>query len=337
MNTTFSIIIPAYNSAKTIGSCLETICRQTYTPYEVIVVNDGSTDNTVHKCMSYFSRLTALRIINKNNEGQFKARNIGSAQATGDYIIFLDSDDALEYNTLETLNIVCKKNKPDIIAFDYYQDPNNKQRVARHGLSRSGLYQETTWHLVQEAVIRGEFNTLWGKAYKRTIVMAGQARFESEEVPRKYGEDWYQNLIYFDEASSFFYVDLPLYFYRENNQSTTSKYSPEYTDDMILVLLALKRKAAEWGGLCNSIIPSAAAYNLGYLSELLATSKELTIYQYKHEFIRLNKLLRSYVCDTKEIDNLRIDRKLIAYTIFYNYPMLSKLLIKMVCMLRYMK
>ena len=107
----FSIIIPVYNTQKYIQRCLESVFNQTYENYEVIVVNDGSTDNSEEEIKSYKN----IKYIKQKNKGLSSARNIGVKKATGDYIIFLDSDDSIESNLLEELNN--KINNEDVVRY----------------------------------------------------------------------------------------------------------------------------------------------------------------------------------------------------------------------------
>lgn len=112
-----SIIIPTYNSEKYILRCLDSIKRQKAKSFEIIIVNDGSTDNTLKLIDSY--NIDNKKIITIENHGQGYARNLALTKATGDYILFLDSDDILLDRALEVLVDVAEKNKVDVINFNY--------------------------------------------------------------------------------------------------------------------------------------------------------------------------------------------------------------------------
>lgn len=98
-----SIIIPAYNADRYIRNCLNSIVRQSYTNFEVIIVNDGSKDNTLKICRTFAENDNRFLITNKKNEGVSEARNIGIVKAKGDWITFIDSDDSLEVDYLKEL------------------------------------------------------------------------------------------------------------------------------------------------------------------------------------------------------------------------------------------
>lgn len=112
----FSIIVPSYNSFEYLDKCLTSIFSSTYKNFEVIFVNDGSTDNTEEKIKKYMNEYDNIIYIKQENKGLSEARNEGVKKATGDYILFVDSDDYIENELLEKI-FISSKNKPDLIRF----------------------------------------------------------------------------------------------------------------------------------------------------------------------------------------------------------------------------
>lgn len=110
-----SIIIPTYNQAQYIEECIESVIDQTVAPHEIIVINDGSTDDTLHK----LKRFPIVKIINQVNKGLASARNTGIMNASGDWILPLDSDDKLKYNCIERLQEVIKSTRADVIGMSF--------------------------------------------------------------------------------------------------------------------------------------------------------------------------------------------------------------------------
>ena len=108
----FSIIVPVYNVEKYVKRCLDSIFNQTYKDFEVIVVNDGSTD----KSMNIVKKYKDVKIINEENRGLSHARNNGVKNARGDYILFVDSDDYINKDLLKELN-KSLNNNPDVVRF----------------------------------------------------------------------------------------------------------------------------------------------------------------------------------------------------------------------------
>ena len=98
-----SIIIPAYNAGEFIANCLEACLKQTFENFEVLVINDGSSDNTVEIVNKYICQDSRIKLINKNNQGLVEARRTGISEATGEFIFFLDSDDIIDKNALYKL------------------------------------------------------------------------------------------------------------------------------------------------------------------------------------------------------------------------------------------
>ena len=100
----FSVIIPVYNVEKFIGKCLDSVFKQTYSDYEIVAVNDGSTDSSLKILENYQINNPKLKIISQKNKGLGGARNTGISNAKGEFLIFLDSDDYIATNMLETLD-----------------------------------------------------------------------------------------------------------------------------------------------------------------------------------------------------------------------------------------
>lgn len=111
---TVSIIVPIYNTEKYLGKCVNSILKQTYENLEVILVNDGSPDNALESCREYESSDSRVKVINKENGGLSSARNAGLDICTGEYIAFVDSDDYLEKDAIETLLGVVDQKQIDI-------------------------------------------------------------------------------------------------------------------------------------------------------------------------------------------------------------------------------
>ena len=117
-----SIIIPVYNAESYIRRCLESVLSQTYKEIQVILVNDGSTDDTLSILEEYSRSDSRIQLINKDNSGVSKTRNIGIDISDGEYIGFVDADDYLEPEMYEKLYNAIKKTAADVACCGYYQD-----------------------------------------------------------------------------------------------------------------------------------------------------------------------------------------------------------------------
>ena len=118
MTYKISAIMPVYNTENFLSRSIECVLNQTLKDFELIIVNDGSTDNSSTIIEKYASCDSRIKVINKNNQGLGYARNSGLEYATGEYIFFIDSDDTIEINTFEELYLIAIKNDPDIIVFN---------------------------------------------------------------------------------------------------------------------------------------------------------------------------------------------------------------------------
>lgn len=148
----FSIIIPVYNVEKYIKKCLDSVFNQTYKDFEVIIVNDGTPDNSMDVVKKY-----DVKIIEQKNQGQSVARNNGVKKATGEYIIFLDSDDYWKKDLLKEIN-KSLKNDPDVVRFQMQELFEGKDGILEHkekgftGLSGVDAFNEISkYHIVDAA------------------------------------------------------------------------------------------------------------------------------------------------------------------------------------------
>ena len=98
-----SIIIPVYNVSEWLDQCLESVVNQTFSDFEVILIDDGSTDGSGQKCREWAEKDCRIRLISKSNEGPSKARNLGLQKAVGTYLAFLDADDWIDSRYLEIM------------------------------------------------------------------------------------------------------------------------------------------------------------------------------------------------------------------------------------------
>lgn len=125
MNTPqISIIVPVYNAEKTIEKCLSSICNQTFKDLEIIVINDGSTDNSYSLCEDMASADKRIRLVTQTNSGRSYTRNRGLELATGEWIGFVDSDDWIEANMYERLHTVCTSQHAEIAQCSYFFNDN---------------------------------------------------------------------------------------------------------------------------------------------------------------------------------------------------------------------
>ena len=125
----YSFIVPVYNTEKYLDKCLDSLVKQTLKDFEIIIVNDGSTDNSIQIINKYQEKYSNIKLINQNNQGLSMARNNGVKKSEGEYLIFIDSDDYVELDLLKQID----KNieEADILRFQIYEEDEDYQKKAK--------------------------------------------------------------------------------------------------------------------------------------------------------------------------------------------------------------
>ncbi|HFR3406655.1 TPA: glycosyltransferase family 2 protein, partial [Streptococcus suis] len=126
-NFEISIVVPVYNSEKKIRKCIDSILSQSFTDYELILLNDGSTDYTLSILEEYEKEYSSIKVIDKLNEGIAKTRNLGISIATGKYIVFLDNDDFIDSDYLQILYDEIENTGNDIVVAGYRRVSDTKE------------------------------------------------------------------------------------------------------------------------------------------------------------------------------------------------------------------
>ena len=163
-----SVIIPVYNVEKYLNKCLDSVISQTYNNIEIILIDDGSPDKCGVICDEYSKKDKRIKVIHKNNEGVSIARNLGIEKAKGEYITFIDSDDYVEKNYIETLYKMCKKNNSDMSICGTI-DVNETGKIVSE--SKKINKNMTNVEALQELLEEKHFNNVvWAKLYKLSLL-----------------------------------------------------------------------------------------------------------------------------------------------------------------------
>ncbi|RWR03196.1 glycosyl transferase family 2 [[Pantoea] beijingensis] len=234
---TLSIIIPVYNSAEFIVETLESVYKNIAEDVEVIIINDGSTDNTEEKIQSFLLThdVHQTQFISQSNMGVSASRNTGLANAKGDYIAFVDSDDIVSPDYHAILLPLVRKNKYDIIEFDLTRDYDKLYRTE----------QNTTLHDAKEiTVTRDKMHTLtpvfeasqWHlmtKIFHRKLICN-----EQFEVARRY-EDMILTPFLYLKSTCNLKIDCALYFYRKNGNSITENLQESDAEHIFYAMMKM--------------------------------------------------------------------------------------------------
>lgn len=230
-----SIIVPVYNVEKYLEQCIESLINQTYKDIEIILVDDGSKDNSGNICEQYKDRDMRIKVIHKENEGVSKARNKGLELATGKYITFVDSDDYLELNAYEIIMKELEKEKATLLIYNYSEFSNDKIEKNNYFPEDTFLKTKEEIQLIQALTLAPEigkytpFQTTffglgfcWNKIYKREIIEQNKIRFNLDNKTAIF-EDGIFNYEYLENATSIKIINLNLYYYRIFNMSAMKR------------------------------------------------------------------------------------------------------------------
>ena len=171
----FSIIVPVYNVERYLGDCIESVLQQSFSDWELILVDDGSKDRSAELCDEYAQRDDRIKVIHKQNEGVSVARKTGCDNARGEYLMFVDSDDWIEKDCLQGVHDVVTRYHADIVrfqAYDAYSDEKKKRANDYHGLYDKKKIQEEIFPvLIHSAECRYFIPSIWGGAFLRQIII----------------------------------------------------------------------------------------------------------------------------------------------------------------------
>lgn len=209
-NPLISVIIPVYNTEKYLEACLNSIVNQTYRNLEIILIDDGSTDNSPNICDKYAEMDSRIKVIHKKNEGVSKARNTGLLYATGDYFHFPDSDDYLEIDAYEYLLQLLNEKNCDAVAFEHYITYSDREIIHKLDESFYGLFDNEK---TQIKLFKGS-QFCCNKLYKKELV--NDIKFR-EDIFR--GEDTLFSASVLLNAKKVWFDSRPLYHYVQSEES----------------------------------------------------------------------------------------------------------------------
>ena len=221
MNELISVIINVYNDEKHIAKCIESVLSQTYKNIEILIINDGSTDNTLNICKSY--KDDRIRIIDQKNIGLSMSRNVGIDNACGEYLYFVDSDDFIEKDTIDYLYGLIKKYNVMIAScgalkiYDYnYRLKNDEEKI----------YIASSKEMIKKILLSKEYaGTSWNKLTKKELFR--DIRFEDRIV-----NDVVVTYKLYIKAKKIVYSNQIKYFYLRHKESILGKKPFERSKDM---------------------------------------------------------------------------------------------------------
>lgn len=257
MQELVSFIIPVYNTSEYLEECVQSLLQQTYQTLQIILVDDGSTDESPKLCDELADRFENVSVIHKQNQGLGMARNTGLTKATGKYVAFLDSDDTLDPDTVATcVQEMTEKNadacfygrktqgkdgiyrkNPDIPDKQIFEKEEIKKEFIKIYFGRLPFEKQNSYIQVSACCCM----------YKREIIEQNQLRFVSE---REYlSEDTFFNLDFCALAKKVMIIPKDFYNYRYNGKSLTKKYNPKKIEQLKNFIRLLEEYSHRFTGL----------------------------------------------------------------------------------------
>ena len=231
----FSVLVPVYNVEKYVAECIESVLGQRYAHFELILVDDGSTDKSGTICDEYAARDGRIHVFHKPNQGLIHTRRTAIGKATGDYYIFLDSDDMLKENALQAVADIIAEHECDCVIYGYERIKDGK--VISGTKDTEELLVTEKEEVLKKCLFSTEMNSLCRKAVKATV-------FQDIDYSPYYhiqmSEDLLQSLEIYRYSQSFCFTNRKLYLYRVNTASITQK------QEKVIVDYTVRKKVLEF-------------------------------------------------------------------------------------------
>lgn len=241
-----SIIIPAFNVEKTIMGCIMSIINQKISDFEIIVVDDGSVDQTLLICKKLANEYAPMKVITQENSGVSVARNNGIQHACGEWVIFVDGDDALQPGTLRRIDFDVEE---DFLVFGYRKEllsePWEKNYAVVHEstkiLQKVVLNKAGYPDYLREVKVLDSTScwTCWGKAFRRDMLLKNHIEFPQGIT---HGEDLVFIYRYCAVANSVIFLDFPVYYYRITNNSVAHRFNPKRLENTAALIRTLENE-----------------------------------------------------------------------------------------------
>lgn len=304
MNKKMSIIIPVYNVEKWLGECLESLINQTYSNIEIILINDGSTDNSFEICEQYAKKDQRIQVYSQANQGQAVARNYGLRKSSGDYVIFMDSDDYLcDLNILEKFNYIFENNRCDVIYTSYCRFEDNTGKIIEDLLlntTKEEFNELTGYKLIELLISRKSYHHApYLKICKMSFLKENQIEFKEGYFHEDF--EWTAKVFSYAHYVYPYFQRWYMRRMRENSTITTKNEAIviKKATDRIKLAYELANYFSEHGVKSDSIIMQDLARVYWGDLLILSTIKEKNLYKEISEVIHKTKEVLKYSQEKK--------------------------------------
>lgn len=243
MEILVSAIIPVYNSEKYIKKCIDSLIKQTLKNIEIILINDGSSDDSLRILRQYEKGDERIVVIDQKNNGPSSARNKGIDIAKGEYISFIDSDDWVDETMFEEMYNSAKENNSDLVICDM-KLVNKDEETYITGLNYPirNLSERAMKEIIfKELLSNSQFNSMANKIFRTSIIKKNNIRLDKDIY---YAEDWLFNVEFFRRSKKISYINKAFYYYRRGHESSSSSYNDDTFEKVGLWIYRMRKEYA---------------------------------------------------------------------------------------------
>ena len=256
-----SFILPVYNGEKCLSNAVSSVLEEREIALELILIDDGSQDGTAALCDALARRDSRVKVFHTKNQGQGKARNLGMRHAQGQYLMFVDADDAVLWPGIRDMLSCAQRLGCDVICGLYYRKNSEQAELILGDLPsgevrRAGTKEQTQlYHKIKTASL---FGYLWNKLYRKSFLLAHDLWLD--DIQKVYMEDTLFNLKLWSKEPSYYLLSKPVYVYDAVGASTTRRLEPQIAEknaDMIQSLYSYYQQNGCLEGNLDVLVPLA--------------------------------------------------------------------------------
>lgn len=287
-----SVIVPIFNAERTLEKCLESICKQSYKNLEILLIDDGSTDNSSEIIKKFISKDKRIKTFKQQNSGPAEARNLGLKKANGDYIAFIDADDYIKIDTYEKMITAIELHKSDMVICGFEYEKNDKRWTINQGIKKGHYTGERLREITLNFIFSTEENRIRPftplRLIKKTIIDSMQITFDSN---LKRSEDYlFLALVHMNIKSLEVITDQILYTYTQNSISISHSYVENYPQ---MVLEIYKRLLLEIEKNNDDELKKRVEFMVIYRLQIILFNELLSSNKFYKKFVNVKTFLNS--------------------------------------------
>lgn len=300
MKQKISVIVPVYNVEKYLSRCIDSLIRQSYSNIEILLVDDGSKDESLSICKEYEAKDSRIHVFHKENEGLGLTRNYGVEQATGEYITFVDSDD---YLTLDAIDSMVKKavetDADVVIASHYYKNKKQEIELSERLYCGTEIKEILMVHMMGNNgnQLDALTYTAWGKLYKKEIFTKNRLLFPSER--KLIWEDLAFSVEAYPLCEKVYILHKPVYYYCFNEGSLTHTYKPNKINLVMILYRYMKKRIQE----LNLSADAQFRLDTNFIGHIRTCIKLEVFYVKQNGFEKTIQNIRK-ICSRKDVQTL---------------------------------